>query len=632
MDFLEHEIEEILNIFREESEEQLQKLNSNLLKLESNPKDHTAISELFREAHSLKGAARMIGLDDIQSIAHKLEDVFGQAKEGYLKITPKTIDVMCRAVDCISSIVSESIRTRGKVEIPEIQEVLKALENVINAPPSPAETDEEKSVDSQNQLESMVEVKEEVTDVPQNASTAVTPQKANKQEGEIKNLLTQISVNIEKLKVFSTSTDALEEFLFFINKLRDILDPIDNNRLKGLIDDIKIKVEIALNGSGILVYDEVLEIEENFETFTQQYDRIFYTFKDSSDKTDIKENKETAPQEIPQKELPGEEPKKIPTEEALTEEPFSEEQEIESTKMIPADQTIQEVELVPDDYEDQDEINFIKNNIKVFSNHTEENALKFEEVISKLNGLTATINEDHIRQIIEKISDLLVFSKDKEAPINPDMVNVLEESFDAAIKMLDPSEEDKEDPSLILQRITVLYQLLKLAVSQEVSTPKQENESEKAGGKTVNYSPVKRNTDIYPKTQRTNEEKRGQADLRFGESNTIKTLRVDTQKLDHLVNQAGELIIAKIKTKEHLTDIEKMIRYVEEWHREWSKTKQYFRYANRHYKPTESGFAGFQYSPNKSINTFFEENSSKLMNLMNKMNSFYKVIQEDDAR
>ena len=124
MDFLESEIVEILNIFREESEEQIQKLNKNLLRLEANPKDSTAISELFREAHSLKGAARMIGLNDIQLIAHKLEDVFGMAKESRLNVTPETIDILCKAVDCVNSIVEESIETRGNASFDDVPEMV----------------------------------------------------------------------------------------------------------------------------------------------------------------------------------------------------------------------------------------------------------------------------------------------------------------------------------------------------------------------------------------------------------------------------------------------------------------------------------------------------------------------------
>ena len=73
-----------------------------------------------------------------------------------------------------------------------------------------------------------------------------------------------------------------------------------------------------------------------------------------------------------------------------------------------------------------------------------------------------------------------------------------------------------------------------------------------------------------------------------------------------------------------------MIRYTEDGHREWTKTKQYFKYASKYNKSSDSGI--LPHSSSKSVNTFFEENSSKLMKLMNKMSSFYKIVQEDDAR
>src|SRR3989339_463890 len=121
--FSEEELEEVLNIFQEEAEEQIQKLNDNLLILESNPKDDKAIQEIFREAHSLKGAARMIGFDDIQTIAHKLEDIFGLARKGELLIKPEVIDIMCNAVDAIDSIIRDTVKTKGgthSIDIPAI--------------------------------------------------------------------------------------------------------------------------------------------------------------------------------------------------------------------------------------------------------------------------------------------------------------------------------------------------------------------------------------------------------------------------------------------------------------------------------------------------------------------------------
>ncbi|MGD9579930.1 MAG: Hpt domain-containing protein [Vampirovibrionia bacterium] len=128
--FSEEELEEVLNIFQEESEEQIQKLNDNLLKLESNPKDDKAIQEIFREAHSLKGAARMIGFDDIQTIAHRLEDIFGLARKGELAIRPEIIDIMCHAVDSIDSIIQDTVKTKGGTHSVNIQEIIDQLTRI----------------------------------------------------------------------------------------------------------------------------------------------------------------------------------------------------------------------------------------------------------------------------------------------------------------------------------------------------------------------------------------------------------------------------------------------------------------------------------------------------------------------
>jgi len=69
-------------LFKAESEEHLQHLDDALLRLEKTPADQTLLEEAFREAHSLKGAARMLGLTSIQTPAHRLEDELNAARHG----------------------------------------------------------------------------------------------------------------------------------------------------------------------------------------------------------------------------------------------------------------------------------------------------------------------------------------------------------------------------------------------------------------------------------------------------------------------------------------------------------------------------------------------------------------------
>ena len=75
------ELNEILSIFKSESEEIIQELNDGFMLLEKNPDDKTPLKKLFQLSHSLKGAARMLGFNSIQDIAHKLEDILSYWKK-----------------------------------------------------------------------------------------------------------------------------------------------------------------------------------------------------------------------------------------------------------------------------------------------------------------------------------------------------------------------------------------------------------------------------------------------------------------------------------------------------------------------------------------------------------------------
>jgi len=78
-------------LFGAESEEHLQHLDDALLRLEKTPTDQGLLEEAFREAHSLKGAARMLGLAAIQTQAHQLEDGLNAARQGAQTLTAQSI-------------------------------------------------------------------------------------------------------------------------------------------------------------------------------------------------------------------------------------------------------------------------------------------------------------------------------------------------------------------------------------------------------------------------------------------------------------------------------------------------------------------------------------------------------------
>ncbi|MBN3757031.1 hybrid sensor histidine kinase/response regulator [Paraburkholderia sp. Tr-20389] len=91
----------LLELFREEAGAQTRVLSDGLLALEQRPTDAAALEACMRAAHSLKGAARIIGLQDGVDIAHLMEECFVGAQRGELQLTPAHIDVLLRGVDLL---------------------------------------------------------------------------------------------------------------------------------------------------------------------------------------------------------------------------------------------------------------------------------------------------------------------------------------------------------------------------------------------------------------------------------------------------------------------------------------------------------------------------------------------------
>src|SRR5574344_1448210 len=127
MDFSGEEFDEILKIFLAESEEIIAELNNNLLLLEKNPEDTDALFSLFRNSHSLKGAARMVGFTNIQNIAHKTEDILGLAKDKKITIDGKITDILYKTIDFLSDLIKKTIANKGEITDIDISSEMRLL-------------------------------------------------------------------------------------------------------------------------------------------------------------------------------------------------------------------------------------------------------------------------------------------------------------------------------------------------------------------------------------------------------------------------------------------------------------------------------------------------------------------------
>lgn len=97
-------------LFKTESEEHLQRLDEALLQLQNAPTNREALDEAFREAHSMKGAARMLGLNAIQTPAHRLEEQLNTARRDAATLSPDLIAAMTVAVSEIRRLTLDALQ------------------------------------------------------------------------------------------------------------------------------------------------------------------------------------------------------------------------------------------------------------------------------------------------------------------------------------------------------------------------------------------------------------------------------------------------------------------------------------------------------------------------------------------
>ncbi len=87
--------------FQEEAGEYLQRLNEGVITLEANPGNRELIDQMLRDAHTLKGSARMVGLIEISDVAHRLEDIMVKVRDKQLVYSPDMSDFFFEALDMI---------------------------------------------------------------------------------------------------------------------------------------------------------------------------------------------------------------------------------------------------------------------------------------------------------------------------------------------------------------------------------------------------------------------------------------------------------------------------------------------------------------------------------------------------
>ncbi len=118
---------EYTEIFLEESEDQIEELNANLLRLETDHNNPEIINDIFRAAHSLKSSAAFVGLYNLSDLSHKMENLLQKIREGKLSINVTLVNLLFECFDLIKEVIDAV--GRGEKKDNSYSEMIAKLES-----------------------------------------------------------------------------------------------------------------------------------------------------------------------------------------------------------------------------------------------------------------------------------------------------------------------------------------------------------------------------------------------------------------------------------------------------------------------------------------------------------------------
>lgn len=131
------DVNEYLGLFLDESQEHIQSVNTQLLKLEQTGSAE-AVQEIFRSAHTLKGMSATMGYESVANLTHEMESALDLVRAGKKESNQLLLDTMFSAMEQIEEMIAD-IENGGSGTNVEVSETVSAFQSFIGGKDEPKE-------------------------------------------------------------------------------------------------------------------------------------------------------------------------------------------------------------------------------------------------------------------------------------------------------------------------------------------------------------------------------------------------------------------------------------------------------------------------------------------------------------
>jgi two-component system chemotaxis sensor kinase CheA len=127
-------VDDLIQEFLVESNENLDRVDTELVKLEADPSS-TELLASFRGVHSIKGACGFLGFNKLQALAHAGENLLSRLRDGVLVLSPEISSALLATVDGVRQMLA-SISSTGQDGEETFSEVIETLQRLHSSTPA----------------------------------------------------------------------------------------------------------------------------------------------------------------------------------------------------------------------------------------------------------------------------------------------------------------------------------------------------------------------------------------------------------------------------------------------------------------------------------------------------------------
>lgn len=256
MDFLDNESnnnknsKEVMEIFRSESDEILERIFNNLFSLESTPANKELTNNVYRDLHSLKGAVRMIGYNNIQTILHKMEDIFDSVNSNKFCLNVDILKVLINSLEVVARFLQESIKNNREIIDDSYTTTIAELEKLSgeeNEQPSPAISDIQEVKPSNSSTKELIKNQEAINYAFNNCFE----------------IIDSIVPEEESQDIVLLEEEAQKIYEFFKDS--------DLYEVKTSLENIITKIDFVMHATNTLTISEILELRNELSSAVAKF-------------------------------------------------------------------------------------------------------------------------------------------------------------------------------------------------------------------------------------------------------------------------------------------------------------------------------------------------------------------------